>query len=596
MELERQIKNLPDTPGVYQFLDSQGKIIYVGKAKNLKKRVSSYFTKNHEHGKTAVLVRKIHSIEHIVVDSEQDALLLENNLIKNYQPRYNVLLKDDKTFPWVVIRKEAFPRVHSTRNRTNDGSEYFGPFTSARSVRIILDLIQQVYKLRTCSLPLSPEAIQEKRFKPCLEYHIGNCHAPCIGKQTEKDYNESIQVVRKILKGNLSSVLSYLKTWMADAADQYQFELAQNFKEKIELIKKFQSRSTVVSSKISNVDVFSLYDADPYVYVNYLRLIEGSIIQAHTMELKRKLNESNEELLTLAITEIRTAVYSSSSEIILPFKIDYPVSGLKITVPMVGEKKDLLDLSLRNARLFGMEKKKMRGEQSRLKPVNRILKTLQEDLSLSKLPVHIECFDNSNIQGTNPVASCVVFLNAKPAKKEYRHFHIKTVEGPNDFASMEEIIERRYSRLLKEEKSLPQLIVIDGGKGQLNAAVNSLDKLGLRHQIAIVGIAKRLEEIYFPDDPLPLYLDKTSESLRILQHLRNEAHRFAITFHRNLRSKSFLKSELEGIKGVGPQTIEEVLKHLKSDESIKDLRVDQLSNWIPKSKAILIVNHFKTKS
>ncbi len=595
MNLDTAIKNLPESPGVYQFKDSSGKIIYVGKAKNLKKRVNSYFSKSHDKGKTAVLVRRIHHIEHIVVDSEQDALLLENNLIKNYQPRYNVLLKDDKTFPWIVIKNETFPRVQSTRNRINDGSEYFGPFTSARSVKIILDLVQNVYKLRTCSLSLDQDNILSGKYKPCLQYHIGNCNAPCIQKQSSSDYEQNVTMIRKILKGNLSSVIQYLKIWMNDASERYEFEQANQFKEKLQLIKNFQSKSTVVSTKITNIDVFSLIDFDPYVYVNYLRIIEGSIIQAHTLELKRRLNESKEELLRLAITEIRNSVQSNSTEIIIPFQISYPSTQFHITVPKQGEKKELLELSARNAKLFGLDKKKSRALLVQNVPHERILKQLQSDLSLSSLPTRIECFDNSNIQGSNPVAACVVFINAKPAKKEYRHYHIKSVEGANDFASMEEVIFRRFNRLQFENKPLPQLIVIDGGKGQLNAAIQSLEKLGLRKTIAIIGIAKRLEEIFFPDDQIPLYIDKSSESLKLIQQLRNEAHRFAIEFHRKLRNKTQINSELEAISGIGEKTIAKLLQALKPTEELSNLSLEQLSTYIPTDKAKLIVRYFQSK-
>jgi len=588
------IRNLPELPGVYQFYDASGTIIYVGKAKNLKKRVSSYFNKNHGENKTAILVRKINSINHIVVNSEQDALLLENNLIKSYKPRYNVMLKDDKTFPWIAISNEPFPRIFTTRTYVKDGTEYFGPYSNVKSVRVILDLIQHLFKTRTCKLPLSTKSIQEKKFKLCLQYHIGNCLGPCLGYQDEREYLNSISEARKIIQGNIDDVIKYMKKRMLEEASQYNFETAQALKVKLEMLEKFQAKSAVVSSTINNVDVFSIYETPTAGYVNYLRIINGAITQVHSIELKRRLDEPKEELLELAITELRSRMMSSSKEIILPIKIDYPLDNVKITVPSKGEKKLLLDLSYRNAKFFAMEKKVLKSENPPVNREQRILDKLQEDLRLKSRPIHIECFDNSNIQGTNPVASCVVFFNGKPARKEYRHFNIKTVEGPNDFASMSEIVHRRYSRLLNEQKSLPQLIVIDGGKGQLSAALDSLKALKINDKIAVVGIAKRLEEIYFPEDPYPLYIKKDSESLKLIQFLRNEAHRFAITFHRTKRSAGFIQSELLDIAGIGQKTMEILLKNFNSVQGIRAAEKEELVKIVGSSKTTLILNHFQS--
>lgn len=594
LALTESLKNLPETPGVYQFLDTNRTVIYVGKAKNLKKRVSSYFTKNHEHNKTAVLVKKIAEIRHIVVDSEQDALLLENNLIKNYQPRYNVLLKDDKTFPWIAISNEPFPRVYSTRTIDKDGTEYFGPYTSVKTVHVLLELIHQLFKLRTCKLSLSHENIIERKFKVCLQYHIGNCQAPCIGKYAEQEHIKAIATVRKILSGNIDEVIRFMKVEMKKEAERYHFEIAQNYKEKIESLEKFQSKSTIVSPGIHNVDVFSYVDSESSVFINYFRVINGAVNQVHTIELKRRLDETKEELMEIAITEMRARMHSSSKELILPFHVDYPIDNLKITVPKKGDKKTLLDLSERNARFFAMEKKLQKNPEEKRSPEIRIMEKLREDLRLKERPIHIECFDNSNIQGTNPVASCVVFFNGKPARREYRHFNIKTVEGPNDFASMSEIVYRRYSRLLSENKSLPQLIVIDGGKGQLSAAVESLEKLDLQGRIAIIGIAKRLEEIYFPNDQVPLYIPKNSESLRLIQHLRNEAHRFAITFHRQKRSGNFLESELASLPGIGQKTIDLLLSRFKSVATLKKQSLQQISEVIGNHKANILITYFQS--
>ena len=583
--LSEQVNLLPHKPGVYQFLSNEEKIIYIGKAKDLRKRVASYFVKNHDNAKTRILVRKIYDIKHVVVQTEQDALLLENNLIKKWQPRYNVLLKDDKSFPWICIKNERFPRVFSTRNLIKDGSEYLGPYTSARTVRVIIDLIRQLYKLRTCNHNLSSDNIQAGKFKVCLEYHIGNCEAPCIGKVKETKYLESITAIRKIIKGNINSVVSYMKDLMASYAEEFKFEDAQKMKERIELLDNFQSKTSIVSATITNVDVYSIVDDEKFAYVNFLRVVNGAIIQAHTIELKKKLDESKEELLAFAIVELRSRLNSFSVEILLPFEVDIQIDNAHFVVPKRGDKKHLLDLSERNAKYFKIEQQKRKLHQKKITREERILATLKRDLQLDETPSWFECFDNSNFQGSFPVASCVVFKNGKPAKKDYRHFNIKTVEGPNDFASMEEIVYRRYSRLKEEGNGFPQLIIVDGGKGQLSSAYKILKGLGLENKIAIIGIAKRLEEIYFPNDSVPLYIDKNSESLKVIQHARNEAHRFAITFHRDKRSKQMSKSSLEDIPGIGLKTIEKLLQEFKSISSIKTTDIEYISNVIGKDKA-----------
>ncbi len=590
--IDVQLTSLPTGPGVYQFYDLEGTILYVGKAKNLKKRVSSYFTKNHEYGKTRVLVKKIEAIKHIVVPTESDALLLENNLIKKYRPRYNVLLKDDKSYPWICLKNERFPRLFPTRNLIKDGSEYFGPYTSMKTVRTLLDLIKSVYPLRTCKYDLSREKIKAGKYKVCLEYHLGNCKGPCEDLQTEEEYNRQIADIREIVKGNFKSSLQYFKGQMKNLAADMRFEEAQQIKEKIDILENYQVKSTIVNPKISNVDVFSIISDNAFAYVNFLQLSHGSIVRSHTMEIKKKLDEKDEELLQLAIVEIRQRFNSKSKELYLPFKVTLD-AALKITLPKLGDKKRILELSERNAKFFRQERFKQIKIIDPDRHTNRIMAQMQKDLRLSAEPRHIECFDNSNIQGSNPVAACVVFRNGKPSKKEYRHYNIKTVIGPDDFASMEEVVYRRYKRLLEEEVSLPQLIVIDGGKGQLSSALKSLDILELRGKIAIIGIAKRLEEIYFPEDPIPLYLDKKSESLKIIQQLRNEAHRFGITFHRNKRSKAAINSELEGIKGIGEKTAKELLKHFKSVKRIKEASLSSITEIIGAAKAKIVYETFQ---
>nr|WP_299170658.1 excinuclease ABC subunit UvrC [uncultured Allomuricauda sp.] len=586
-----QISALPNNPGVYQFYDTEGKILYVGKAKNLKKRVSSYFNKKQEYGKTRVLVKKIDSIKHIVVATESDALLLENNLIKKLMPRYNVLLKDDKSYPWICIKKERFPRVFSTRKLIKDGSEYYGPYTSMKTVRTLLDLVRSLYPLRTCNYDLSEEKIAAGKYKVCLEFHLGNCLGPCEGLQSEEDYQKQIEDIRQIIKGNFKSSLQSFKTQMKELANQMEFEKAQRIKDKIEILENYQAKSTVVNPKINNVDVFTIISDETHAYVNFLQLSHGAIIRSHTMEIKKKLDETNEELLQLAITEIRQRFKSQSSEIYLQFPVMVE-EDLKITLPKLGDKRRILELSERNARFFRQDRFKQIKITDPDRHTKRIMAQMKADLRLSSEPTHIECFDNSNIQGSDPVAACVVFKNGKPSKKEYRHFNIKTVEGPDDFASMEEVVFRRYKRLLNEDEPLPQLIVIDGGKGQLSSALKSLDILGLRGKIAIIGIAKRLEEIYFPEDPIPLYLDKKSESLKIIQQLRNEAHRFGITHHRNKRSKAAIDSELENIEGIGKKTAEQLLQQFKSVKRIKEATIESLAESIGMAKAKKIYKSF----
>ena len=526
------LKSLPEKPGVYQYFDENGSIIYVGKAKNLKKRVSSYFHKSHEVGKVRVLVKKIREIKHIVVDTETDALLLENNLIKKYQPRYNVMLKDDKSYPWICIKKEDFPRVFSARILVKDGSKYYGPYASVRMMKTLLDLIRQLFPLRTCKHHLSDENVKKKKYKVCLEYHIGNCLGPCEQNQSTEDYNNSIQQIESILKGNISLVIQELKSRMNDFAANLEFEKAQIVKENLILLESYQSKSTVVSPEINNIDVFSIEDSENEAYINFLKIVNGAIIQVHTLELKKRLNESKEELLALAITEFRNRYDTDVKEIIVPFLPELMLDGINYKVPQRGDKKKLLELSERNAKFSRLEKEKQLSLVDPERHTNRIMERMQKDLRLSAPPIHIECFDNSNTQGTYPVAAMVLFRNGRPSKKEYRHFNIKTVEGPDDYASMEEVVYRRYKRMVEEKQSLPNLIIVDGGKGQLSSAVKSLEKLELMDKIAIIGIAKRLEELFYPGESIPMYLDKQSESQKIIQHLRDEAHRFGITHHR----------------------------------------------------------------
>ena len=587
------IKLLPELPGVYQYFNNEDKIIYVGKAKNLLKRVGSYFSKKHDNRKTAILVKNIAYIKHIVVESEEDALLLENNLIKKYQPRYNVLLKDDKSYPWICIKNEAFPRIFLTRNVIHDGSMYFGPYTSVPMVKTILEVIKRLFPLRNCNLNLSSSSISKNNYRVCLEFQIGNCKGICENLQSNEDYLEGINQIKEILRGNLSSVELYLKGIMNKLSNDCKYEEAEIVKNKISILETYKSKSTIVSDTISNVDVFSFDEDQLFGYINYLRVIQGSIVQSHTLEIKKKLDESREELLCLGVIEIRQKFESNSLEIILPFRIDIKLNEVKIIVPKIGQKRKLLELSESNVKIYKLEKHKqisLRTPQSRS---NRILEQVRKDLRLMELPHRIECFDNSNIQGNQPVAACAVFIDCKPAKSEYRHYNIKNVVGPNDFASMEEIIYRRYKKLLNENQGLPQLIVIDGGKGQLSSALKILDELNIRGRVAIIGIAKKLEEIIYADDPIPLYLDKNSETLKILLQIRNEAHRFCITFHRNKRSKEFIQNELKEISGIGEKTIEILMRKFKSIRRLREAEKEEIIDEIGIVKAEKVIEFLK---
>ncbi len=592
-DIKLKLQLLPDKPGIYQYYDINGVILYVGKAKNLKKRVTSYFVKNHDNAKTRILVRQIEDIQYLVVDSELDALLLENNLIKKYQPKYNIALKDDKTYPWICIKKEAFPRVFSTRNLVKDGSKYLGPYPSVKVMHTLLNLLKEIYQLRTCALDLSAKKVAEKKYKVCLEYHLGNCKGPCVGNQSEANYQEYIDQIESILKGNIGSVLTHLRKIMQEFAENYKFEEAQAIKEKIQTLENYQSKSTIVSPTVDKVDVITMVEDEKTAFVNYFVISNGAIIHGFTIEVKKKLDETDAEIIAFALLEMRERFNSQSKEILIEKEIDLEIPGLQFFVPQRGDKKHLVDLSIRNAKFYRLEKLKHERIKNPEEHTDRILSQLQKDLRLKELPVHIECFDNSNIQGTNPVSACVVFRNAKPSKKDYRHFNVKTVVGPDDFASMEEAVGRRYRRMLDENQALPQLIIIDGGKGQLGAALKALETLGLRGKIAIIGIAKRLEEIFFPGDSIPIYLDKRSESLKVIQHLRNEAHRFGITHHRNRRSKGAFVSELTSIEGVGPKTHEELMKAFKTVSKIKEANLESLSSVIGQAKGKIVWEYFR---
>src|SRR4030042_3651904 len=588
--LKSLVEVLPDKPGIYQFFDNKGEIIYIGKARNLKKRVSSYFTKTiNQNNKLKILTRKIADIKHFIVKDESDALLLENNLIKKYQPRYNVQLKDDKSFPWICVKNEPFPRVFITRNLMRNGSVYDGPYTSVNMVRTLLELIRQLFPLRTCNYNLTTENIVNQRFKACLEYHLGNCKAPCVVYQTEIEYEESLKYVHQILQGNIFQVIKHLKGLMSEYSGEYKFEQAQIIKDKISILEKYRSKSTIVNPRIDNIEVYSIAEEDTAAYVNYLRVVNGAIVQTQIFELKKKLDESVQDLLSLAIVEIRQRMGSTAKEIIVPVKTDLHLGNIKFTIPHRGEKKQILDLSERNAKFYMLEKRKQRELTRPETKIERILGTVMKDLRLKEKPVHIECFDNSNIMGKSPAAACVVFINAKPSKKDYRHFTIKTVKGPNDYASMEEVIYRRYKRIMDEKKSLPQLLIIDGGKGQLSAATKSLEKLSLRGKTAIIGVAKRLEEIYFPDDKVPLYIDKNSETLRLIQQIRNEAHRFGIKLHRDKRNKIMMQSELDNIKGIGEKTRDELLKKYGSVNSIMKADPAEIISLIGKNRTEILL-------
>lgn len=593
--LELQIQTLPDNPGVYQYFDKDDKLLYVGKAKNLKKRVMSYFNKVHDTGRTNVMVRKIVSVKHIVVPTESEALLLENNLIKKLQPRYNIMLKDDKTYPWICIKREPFARVFSTRKVIKDGSEYFGPYTSFKTVHTLLDLIKELYPLRTCNYDLSEANIRSGKYKVCLEYHLGNCKGPCEGHEPLDVYQEHVNAIREILKGNFKESLKDFRKHMQDLAMDMRFEEAQKIKEKIEVLENYQSRSTVFNPKISNLDVFTIISDESMAYVNFIQVSHGAIIRSHTMEIKKKLDEPDEEILELAVVELRERFQLMSKEILVPFPISMG-ENITVTVPKLGDKKQILDLSERNARFFRMDQLKQIKIVDPDRHTNRIMAQMKKDLRLPEEPRHIECFDNSNIQGTNPVSACVVFKDGKASKKDYRHFNIKTVVGPDDFASMEEVVFRRYRRLLDENEPLPQLIIIDGGKGQLSSALKSLDVLGLRGKITILGIAKRLEEIFYPGDSVPLYLDKKSETLKIIQQLRNEAHRFGITFHRDKRSKSALQTSVETIPGIGEKTMVTLLKHFKSVKRMTAAPEEEIAKVVGPAKAKKITEFYKEKS
>lgn len=593
--LREKVNKLPDNPGVYQYFDESGVIIYIGKAKNLKNRVLSYLNKSNQSNKTRILVNKIADLRYIVVNSEQDALLLENNLIKKYKPRYNILLKDDKTYPWICIKKEPFPRVFITRRYVHDGSEYFGPYTSGKFAHILISLIKSLFKLRTCNLALNQKSVYDNKFKVCLEYHIGNCLAPCIGRIQQEEYEEFIIQVRNILKGNLSAVVEVITRKMKAYAEDLHFEEANQMKEALEAIKSYQAKSTIVRTTINDTDVFSYVEDEKYAYVNFLRIVHGAVIQVHTIELEKKIEEEKEALLSFAIFEIRQLVNSNSKEIIVPFYPDVQLEGLQYIIPQRGDKKQLLELSERNVNYFKLDRDRQRSLKKE-DSIYNILKTIKLELKLPTLPHRMECFDNSNIQGTNPVASCVVFIDGKPAKREYRKFHVKTVVGADDFASMEEIIYRRYSRVLNEALELPDLIVIDGGKGQLHSAVNSLKKLDLYGKIPILGLAKQMEEIYFPEDKDPYLLAKNSIALKTLMHIRDEAHRFGITFHRKLREKAQIKSIISEIKGIGKNTETILLQEFKTVENIKSKTIQELSALIGRKRAEIIFRYFHSSN
>ncbi|WP_295654348.1 excinuclease ABC subunit UvrC [uncultured Mucilaginibacter sp.] len=588
------LKNIPHKPGVYQYWDENKELIYIGKAKDLRNRVSSYFNKDlNINAKTKVLVSKIRNITFTIVDTEIDAWLLENSLIKKHQPRYNVMLKDDKTYPWIIIKNEHFPRIFWTRKIIKDGSKYLGPYASVSMMHAILGVIRETYALRTCNLPLSQQNIDAGKFKVCLEYQLGNCKGPCQNYQTEEDYANSIEEIKDILNGKIGAVVKNLKADMENAAANMNFELAHRLKHKYDVLENYQSKSTVVNSSITDVDVFSIASEEKYAFVNFLKVMNGTIIQTQTIEIKKRLDESDEELLTIAITEFRDRYQSRSKEIIVPFDIELDDENIKFTVPKMGEKKKLLDLSQKNVVFF---KRDRMDQYEKLNPEvrsERLLTQMMKDLRMNQLPHHIECFDNSNFQGKYPVSAIVVFRDGKPSKKEYRHFNVKTVEGPNDFATMEEAVFRRYKRMLDEGNTMPQLIIIDGGKGQLSSAIKSLKLLGIEKEVTIIGIAKRLEELYYPGDQYPMYLDKKSETLKVIQNLRDEAHRFGITFHRKKRDKGTLATELELIDGIGKTSAEKLLKYFKSVKKIKEATAEELEEVVNKKQAMAITGYFK---
>jgi len=592
-ELKEKVANLPHKPGVYQYIDKDGTIIYVGKAKDLRKRVSSYFNRDrYDSGKTRLLVKKIRDVNHIIVGNEYEALLLENSMIKEHQPKYNIQLRDDKTYPWICIKKERFPRVFPTRNVIRDGSEYYGPYASVKRMKAVLGLATKLHKVRTCNFNLSEENISKGKFKVCLEYHIGNCLGPCEGKQTVESYDQSIDEIRKLIKGDVDEVIRSSKQRMQEAAEALDFEEAARLKANIDLLEEYQSKSVVVNASIKDVDVATIVSDDAFAYVNYMRVVNGAIIQSHSIEFKKKLDEPKEDILLSAIAEMRSVFQSSAKEILINEDIDVEWESADFHQPQRGDKRSLIDFSQKNLRFFMLDRQKAQEKVDPNRHASRVLKTMQKDLRLTELPTHIECFDNSNFHGSYPVAACVVFKDAKPSKQDYRHFNIKTVEGPNDFASMEEVIYRRYKRMIDENQKLPQLIIVDGGKGQLSSAVKSLDRLELRGKVAIIGIAKKLEEIFFPGDSVPLYIDKRSESLKLIQRLRNEAHRFGITHHRNKRSKAAFQSELLEIDGIGEKTAKELLRTFFSLERIKTLTEEELKAVVTAAQAKAIVNYF----
>lgn len=587
------IRSLPETPGVYQYFDEENNLLYVGKAKSLKKRVSSYFTKEHDNGRLRLMVKKISDIKTVKVNTELDALLLENNLIKSLKPKYNVNLRDDKTYPWIVLKKERFPRLFYTRNQIKDGSEFFGPYASVKLMHTLLDLIRQIYQLRTCSYDLSEANITKGKFRECLEYHIGRCKAPCVNKQKEEDYNNNIKEIRQILKGDLGFALKDLKNRMTEASEKLDFEEAENLKNRIEILSAYVGKSTVVHPSITNTDVVNILSDEKNAYVHYFKINNGTIIHAQTIELRKKIDETDEELLLFAILEFRNRFNSNSKEILVPFAPQIELPGCEYIVPKIGDKKHLMDLCYKNVMAYKHEREQQIALTDPEKHTERIMNQMMKDLRMKEQPRRIEGFDNSNIQGAYAVSAMPVFIDGKPAKKEYRHFNVKTVDGPDDFATMEEVILRRYSRVIEEGLPMPNLIVIDGGKGQLSAAIESLKKLGLMGKVAIIGIAKRLEEIYFPGDSLPLYLDKRSETLKVIQHIRDEAHRFGITHHRNKRSRATFKTELSEIKGISDKTAEKLLLELKSVKNIKESSIEELEKVVGKNKASLVFDYFK---
>lgn len=592
--VDQLLKTLPDNPGIYQYYNKEGTIIYIGKAKNLKKRIMSYFSKEtFESSKTMMLVKSIADIKLIITETEHDALLLESNLIKKHQPRYNVALKDDKAYPWIVVKNESFPRVFYTRRKFKDGGTYFGPYTSVKTLFVLLDFIKQIYKLRTCNLNLTKENIERKKFKVCLEYHIKNCKGPCEALQTKVDYDDSITEIKELLKGNIHSVISHFNELMKKHAALFEFETAQLYKEKIEILEQYKSKSVIVSPTINNVDVFTIVGENDVAFVNFIKVINGSIVQGQTIELKRKLDETHEELIALAITELRSRFESDAKEVLVNVMPDLQMKEVTFIVPKIGDKKHLIEMSWKNARYTMKEKLAQYDLLNPEHKTERLLSLMKHDLRMQVLPKHIECFDNSNFQGSYAVGAMSVFKDGKPSKKDYRHFDIKTVVGPDDFASMEEIIYRRYKRLLDEQQPLPQLIVIDGGKGQLSSALASLEKLNLRGKITIIGIAKKLEEIYFPEDSIPLYLDKKGETLKIIQQLRDEVHRFGITHHRNKRSKGLIKTELEEIKGIGKATANNLLREFKFVNRIKEATEEDIASVIGNAKAKIVKAFFE---